>query len=653
MNIRRLTTILQNSKWRIQVLMLLGVCLACNAGSPGTVYLVVGSDTAIWNGVGTVDVFTRFPYYPQDSFTASNAPIFQVMDPLWREQFKDSFGQPIKFTWWMMGGDIYRDATNINVPLANTMTLHLMKQYHGQAIRQFGDELSLHYHTYMWSDYNGTGVYYWNQTRTFNERRDDFDVTLAQYLLEEGVFPVSFRSGWHFMDQDWQEYLNELIPYSMHNNYPTRLTWYTNSGPIQGVEDWSRAPSSFVPFHPSTNDYQVAGNGAGWNVRSVKIQALTQPMLTQMFSEAAAGVDQVACLWDHLPENFTANIARLGAMLGQAASSNPAVQFRYCTAVEAMQRWRGITNSSPPQLTVAENLQGPTLSLSITSSVPIFQPLPFVCFRDAYQRYRNVTSSCKPAGSNAWTVDLDLPTNLLAKVAVAVTDDAGNLATQTLRYLPDDLYLDNLDPQYSEGQGSWKSTTNAAWGTDARMLLLGSNTVAEASWSVPISWPGQYRLSVQVPALTNLATNVVFNVRAADKILLSVTFPQGVPTNQWACVGSVDLDPSTTNWVQMVVSGTNQNGAVAAADVLRVVPVSQASVPAVTPQSPLAFVPAPNAYLLRFLGEAAAHYTIQRSPDLTGTWHTLQQSSPVAGAVLEFLDYKPPGGQAFYRVLKQ
>src|SRR5579864_5475583 len=114
MNTRRLTTVVQNNKWRVQLLMLLGVCFACNAGSPGTVYLVVGSDTAIWNGVGTVDVYSRFPYYAQDSFTASNAPIFQVMDPLWREQFKDSFGQPIKFTWWMMGGDIYRDATNIN-----------------------------------------------------------------------------------------------------------------------------------------------------------------------------------------------------------------------------------------------------------------------------------------------------------------------------------------------------------------------------------------------------------------------------------------------------------------------------------------------------------------------------------------------------------
>ena len=115
----------------------------------GKVYLVVGSDTAIWNAGTTVDVFTRHPHYRQDSFTDSNAPIFQAMSPGWRNLFKDSFGQSIKFTWWMMGGNIYRDADNLNVPLANTMVLHLMKQYHGVKIQQFGDELSLHYHTFF------------------------------------------------------------------------------------------------------------------------------------------------------------------------------------------------------------------------------------------------------------------------------------------------------------------------------------------------------------------------------------------------------------------------------------------------------------------------------------------------------------------------
>jgi hypothetical protein len=640
----------------VQLVLILAACLSSRAAQqpvPGTVYLVVGSDTAIWNAVGTVDVYTRYPYYPQNSFTDSNAPIFQVMDPSWRQQFKDSYGQPIKFTWWMMGGNIYRDATNLNVPLANTMTLHLMQKYHGEAIRQFGDQLSLHYHTYMWSDYNGTGVYYWNQTKTFNERRADFDVTLAQYLLEEGVFPVSFRSGWHFMDQDWQQYLNQLVPYCFHNNCPTVVPWYTNAGPIAGVENWSRAPSVFVPFHPSTNDYQMPGDSTGWNVRSIKIQNLVQTNLDQMFFEASNGVDQLVCLWDHLPENFVANIARLASMVGQSASNNPSVPFRYCTAVEAMQRWRGLTNVAAPRLEVMANVQGPTVSLVITSSVPIFQQRPFVCFRDAFQQYTNVTAACLPAGSNTWTIDLGRPTNLLAKVAVAVTDEAGNLATQTLRYLPDDLFLDNLDPEYSEGQGTWTSTTNAAWGTDARLMLLESNNTADAGWVLPLTWSGRYRLSVQVPTLPNPATNVHFNVWSAGTNIVSVTFPGGIPANQWAFLASVVLDQAVSNRVEMVISGTNQAGAFAVADVLRVIPISEASVPVVDAKTPIIFIPDLSGYLLRFQAKAGNHYLVQRTSDLSSGWSTLQFVSPAAAQILEFVDSKPPPSQAFYRVLEQ
>jgi hypothetical protein len=634
-------------------LLLIALIPSCSFAT-GTVYLVVGSDTAIWNAPGTVDAYTRYPYYPQDSFTDPNAPVFQVMDAAWRGQFKDSFSQSIKFTWWMMGGNIYRDARNLNIPVANTMTLHLMKKYHGEAIQRLGDELSLHYHTYRWSDYNGTGVYYWNQTRTFNESRADFEFTLAQYLLEDGVFPVSFRSGWHFMDQDWQQYLNGLIPYSFHDNFPARVDWNTNAfGPIAGAEDWSHAPSAFVPFHPSTNDYQVPGDSPGWNVRSVKIQALAQTNLDQMFFEASNGVDQVACFWDHLPENFIANISRLGSLISSTVSRYPTVPFRYCTAIEAMQRWRGLTNEPTPKLTITESTQGSNLVLAITSSVAIFQERPFVCFRDAFQQYSNITSACMSTGSNSWVIDLGLPSNLLAKVSVAVTDVAGNLATQTLRYLPDDAYFDNRDPEYSEGQGSWISTTNCAWGIDARTALLASNSTVEAGWGLPLVWSGRYRISVQVPSQTNSATNVVFNVLTEGTNVYSVTFPDGVPTNQWALVASVVLDHALSNRVEMVVNGLKQPGANAVADVLRLVPVSEVSVPPVPSQDFIAFTSTTGGYLLRFRPSGNFKYVLQRSSSVANAWTVLQVISPTNGEIVEYLDTKPLAGDAFYRIFVQ
>ena len=66
------------------------------------------------------------------------------------------------------------------------------------------------------------------------------------------------------MDNDWQAYLNRLLPDCLHNDYGVKRVWAPSSGPIAGVEDWSQAMFLFVPFHPSTTNYQVAGDGKGW-----------------------------------------------------------------------------------------------------------------------------------------------------------------------------------------------------------------------------------------------------------------------------------------------------------------------------------------------------------------------------------------------------
>jgi len=617
------------------------------AASPGIIYFVIGSDTAIWNAGTTVDVSTRHPHYPLNSFTDPSAPVFQVMDPTWRGQFKDSFGNMLKFTWWMMGGNIFRDADNLNVPVANTMTLYLMKKYHGEAIRQFGDELSLHYHTYYWSDYVGSGNYYWNQSRTFNECRDDFDFTVAQYLLEEEVFPVSFRSGWHFMDADWQAHLNQLLPYGMHDDYGVYRPWSTNVVPIAGIEDWSHAPSGFVPFHPSTNDYQLPGNGKGWNVRSIKMQNMVQDNVDQIFSAASNGADQVTCIWSHLPENFVTNVVRICAFIGHAGSNHPAIPFRYCTAVEAMQRWRKVTNSVPPPLDVQASVQGQTVTLTLRTSAPIFQDRPFVCLKDAFKQYTNLTFCCVPEGTNQWTVSLPVSCNKLAKVGIAVTDIDGNVTTRILRYLPDDLYIDNLDSEYSEVQGNWMSLTNAGWGTDARAAFLTSNDTVRAQWALPISRSGFYQISVQVPAVSNPASNILYEIWAGGSKVSAAFFGSTLPTNQWVYLFSPFLDSSVSNFLRLEASGTNQPNTYAAADVVRIVPLPD-SLP---PQNQISLTQTANGYLIRFSGVSGQICELQRSSTFSTGWVTIDTLSLPSDGILEYEDKNPLPGQAFYRVL--
>ncbi len=382
-----------------------------------------------------------------------------------------------------MGGNIFRYATNKDVPVPNTMTLYVMKKYHGTSIAKFGDELTMHYHTFVWTDYDNDGIFWWNEAHNFIESSQDFDFTLAQYLLEEGVFPVSFRSGWHYMDNVWQRYLDTILPFSMHDDWPSVRT--TTVEPIDNVYDWSRCSKEFVPFHPSPDDYQVPGTCKGYNLRSQYMANMDSTGMKDIFAKAAAGVDQVVCLWAHLPEvDFPDNASRIDSLAHFAAARYPSVKFRYCTATEAMQRWLGTTDATPPTVTITENRVGDNSTFVVTTNEPLFQPHPFVAMKDIYERYS--VPLLNQTGANEWTTAVPVPSKIVAKVAAAATDVAGNLRTSFLRPLPDDLYVDNKDSAYTETAGTWTFAPTSAWGTDARMATLGQKDSAKVQWKPPV-----------------------------------------------------------------------------------------------------------------------------------------------------------------------
>jgi len=538
--------------------------------------MVIGSDTAVWNAPGGVAVSKYRQHFDPAIFTRPETNAFGAMSADFRHRFVDSFSQPLKMTWWLLVGSVYGQSDNTDVPVPNLMPLYLMRKYHGDAIAQFGDEITLHYHTFLWSDYNADGIFFWNEAKTFHECRDDWDLALAQSLIEEEVFPVSFRSGWHYMDNEWQQYLNELLPYNMDDDSPHLGLWSTNE-PTYNVLDWSKAPVTFVPYQPSSTNYQIPGDGPGWNVRSVKFPNVTQAMLNDIFAQAANGIDQVVSFWGHLPESdFLPNIAKMDAFTQIAASNNPAVHFRYCTAVEAMKRWRGISDDTAPTLDVDQGLEGETVTLTLQTSEAIFQTQPFVAVKDIFQHYRIV--SCERIDSTTWKAALPFPREELAKVGVAVTDLAGNLTTRFIHFLPDDLYIDNLDASYLEIGGRWSTTQTAAWGVDARVAAVDSNETAQVRWNLPISVSGKYNILAQVPAVTNAAGNISFNVRSGESNISSIFFPNPMSSNQWVYLFTPFLVSTVTNSLEMLVTGDSQTttNAVAVADVIRISPLALA-----------------------------------------------------------------------------
>lgn len=531
--------------------------------NPGVVYLVLGSDTAIWEGM---NVNQYRCYFNIDLYTNPLRNAYKVMDPAFRSWFVDSYGQPLKMTWWMMAGSIFREGRNNNVPLPNIMTLYLMKKYHGDNVHLNGDELSLHYHTFKWTDYDGDGIYWWNQARSFEECREDFDLTLAQMLLEEEVFPVSFRSGWHYMDNVWQNYLNELLPYSMHNDYPNIAT--DSSEPIDNIYDWSQAPSAFVPYHPSPENYQVPGETSGWNVRSTHMYTLRyRNLMDTLFAQASQGVDQVACIWGHLPEaDFLENIVIVDSLAHAMAQKYSGVMFRYCTAEEAMQRWRRVDDEMGPQLTISESTVGMNVYYEIESDEPIFQAHPFVAVKDIYERYRIIP--CEPAGVYRWRTTTSVSADQLAKLGIAATDTSGNLTTHFIRYKPEDVYVDNGDAGYREEKGNWTTSSSASWGLDSRRAVVEPGDTASVSWEPDLQEAGYYNIFVQVPSISGGPDATQFTIGHAYGID-TVQFKSPLRGMDWVYVSTAYHSTDGDFYLRMRVTGDSQAAVTAVADVAK------------------------------------------------------------------------------------
>jgi hypothetical protein len=540
-------------------------CLTLSAHA-GEIYLVLGSDTAIWQGMNTSEYYCD---YVPDLYTVAGENAYQVMDSAYRNRLLDSYGTPLKLTWWMMAGNIFRYAIDTNIPLPNIMTLYLMKTYHGEQIQLFGDELSLHYHTFQWFDYDNDGRAYWNQSQTFMDCFDDFNVTLAQFLLEEEIFPVSFRSGWHYMDNDWQNYLDDrILPFSMHNDYPARRN--DTVEPLDNIYDWSEAPSEFVPYHPNKENYQIPGQLKGWNVRSAHLtRVLSRDLLDTLFVQASNGQDQVACFWGHLPEtDFLENIEKIHQRAKLLDEHYPDVKFRYCTAIEAMQRWLQTRDQTPPQLTLTEQSTPDGMQFIVESDEPIFQQQPFVAVKDIYERYQVL--DCEPIGPLSWVTRTSVPGDLLARAGAAVCDSVGNLAMTFIDALPKDIYIDNQDPGYREIVGTWSASDRTAWGTDSRTADLTVGDSAVVQWAFETGQSSLYQVFLQQPDVPNRTENVHVKVFYNGILEDHIVFNGSLPAQQWIYLATLEGGKGGQAVVQLSASAHGSDPQVLGADVIKV-----------------------------------------------------------------------------------
>jgi len=523
----------------------ISLLLPIMAAEKGKVYLVIGSDTSIWEGLATTVYGNR--YFKSALYSDPQRNGYAVMDTSFRYQLRDSYGTPMKMTWWMMAGNVFDLSRNCNIPIRRNVTLYLMNKYHHDAIDLYDDMLSLHYHTYYWSDPDGDGIYKYEVAPDFLLNLDDYEATLNTFLIEGDVFPISFRSGWMYMDEHWQDYQERFIPFDM-------------------SDCWTTISDGSVPFHPNQENYRLKGDMKQWRVRSLyfTVQSQIDYGMDILFREAAAGKDQMICYWAHLPEtNFLTAMDSLNSSAHRLSDEHD-VEFMYCKDVEAMRLWINPLDTIAPILTVNEIIEGNEIRFAIETDGPVFQiEEPYIALKTMYETYERL--SCVKTGENQWETIKAIPENEIAKIAVAVCDSVRNQAKSHLDYTPDDILIDEKDNEFLELAGVWSDyTSGELWDLDARLLNgIGSFTVTpdiqeNRTYNIFFHGPG---------STTDSARVIVENSSILDTMVFSSRL---LGSDKWQHAGFYELESGTGNTITFENLDTNLAMGI---DVVRISPL--------------------------------------------------------------------------------
>lgn len=364
--------------------------------TPGRVYVQFCSDTST-GGLNESNYYNTFPVN-DESYVSPAGQAAQVMAPSWRDSHRDSLGNPIKLTWYMLCGGLYSYGTTTG-PI---FPYELMMDNHGAAIAQHGDEMAYHYHTWVW---NGAE---WVQAAEFTPCQPDFEQTVAHFVLDRGFYPCSFRAGWNWMSNLWECYLDEWYPYRFEGSTPAG-TW--------------------TPYHPSAANWKVIGALRGWEAYYRYTTTFAQSSVDAAFAAALAGADQVVTLYSHLQESdFVTKIDSVHGMFAAAHAKYPTVEFEYVTAREAMMKWRKGADVAPPVVSVSTSDAEGVRTAIISTSEDIYQQQPFIALRRMDGTYSRI--DCAALGGNRWQVAYSIADT--AMISAAVTDWFGNAAVKDL-----------------------------------------------------------------------------------------------------------------------------------------------------------------------------------------------------------------------------
>jgi hypothetical protein len=321
-----------------------------------------------------------------DTWDKVDVMLADLMQDSFRAQMCDSSGGGWIYNWFCVDHVDY-DAN----PRRRDIGYHNIFEHYRRVLRETGssqDGLHFHYHPHSFRrEAHHCATHWWSSS-------DSLQQILSRRVIDRHWFPGAHRPGFHVIRPDSHWFLEQHIPFDFSSQAMVDASADRAQFGLAGGRfgDWRRAPSTWAPYHPSADDYQVPGNCRRWIARCLNVgtryRLLQEHDVRQAFQEASEGLPVVLAITNHDFRNMIPDIQSTRKLLQRVAREFPGVPFIFSEAVTAMRSALNLPVQPPCELEMTiRRVDDCTHVLEVESSTPTFGPQPWLAIKTCGASY--------------------------------------------------------------------------------------------------------------------------------------------------------------------------------------------------------------------------------------------------------------------------
>jgi hypothetical protein len=352
----------------------------------------------------------------------------EILADKFRLQQPDSFGNGWIYSWHCMDHMGFTDN-----PRNKDYGYGKIFRFYKSKLNEFGssfDEINWHFHPLSITR---------NPTHAATSYINSYDVLIeimCRRILEDDWFPVVNRPGFHSERPDSHVFLEQWIPFDYANQFCERDE--TQPDTLEGrFGDWRRAPKTWRGYHPSHDDYQIAGDCRRTIFRCLNVgtrmRLLKEVDVRDAFLEAQSYGNAILAFANHDWRDMKPDVEYVQDLLRKIRDDFPEVLIRYAGAEEAATAM--IFQEANPPLELGLELRSNQIYVEVIKG-KIFGPQPFLAIQSkSGEFFHDNFDIVDPL--TRWTYCLDeqtLPMDKVDSIGVGAAGRHGTYSVKKIKF---------------------------------------------------------------------------------------------------------------------------------------------------------------------------------------------------------------------------